>query len=110
MQLSRRSSKLRSQQIVSLGLADDAVGLKKRSIAMTSMTTPTAGEFSGKRVLVTGGTRGIGRAIVARFMRSGARMMTTSRTLPTDEATVEFIQADVSKLQAIAQVSSDVLS
>jgi 3-oxoacyl-[acyl-carrier protein] reductase len=41
--------------------------------------TPTAGgaEFEGQTVLVTGGSRGIGRAIVERFARQGARVFFT---------------------------------
>jgi NAD(P)-dependent dehydrogenase (short-subunit alcohol dehydrogenase family) len=36
-------------------------------------------ELAGKRVLVTGGTKSMGEAIVRRFRRSGATVATTAR-------------------------------
>ena len=39
-------------------------------------------EFKGKRVLVTGGTKGVGEAIVRRFELSGASVATTARCEP----------------------------
>jgi NAD(P)-dependent dehydrogenase (short-subunit alcohol dehydrogenase family) len=56
-----------------------------------------AQEFAGKRVLVTGGTKGLGEAMVRRFMLSGARVAVTARSVPagSDAATL-FVQADVS--------------
>ncbi|GHE55441.1 SDR family NAD(P)-dependent oxidoreductase [Streptomyces capitiformicae] len=49
------------------------------------MTAPTAGSpaagtgFEGRRVVVTGGTRGIGRAIALAFARAGARLTVVHR-------------------------------
>jgi NAD(P)-dependent dehydrogenase (short-subunit alcohol dehydrogenase family) len=36
-------------------------------------------EFDNKRVFVTGGTKGIGQAVVARLRDGGARVLTTAR-------------------------------
>ncbi len=55
-----------------------------------------AAEFAGKRILVTGGTRGIGEAIVNRLRRGGALVLATARTIPADGKMELFIQADVS--------------
>lgn len=55
-----------------------------------------ANEFTGKRILVTGGTRGIGEAIVNRLRRGGASLITTARTIPEGVNAEQFIQADVS--------------
>ena len=40
-------------------------------------------EFKAKRVLVTGGTRGIGEATVRRFRKGGATVLTTARSMPS---------------------------
>ncbi len=55
-----------------------------------------AGEFSGKRVLVTGGTKGVGQAVVRRFKLAGARVAATARSASADgEDGVLFVQADL---------------
>jgi NAD(P)-dependent dehydrogenase (short-subunit alcohol dehydrogenase family) len=38
----------------------------------SSANTNNTGEFTGKRVLVTGGTKGAGKAIADRFLQGGA--------------------------------------
>ena len=63
-----------------------------------TMTVSEAGtrELAGKRALVTGGSRGIGAAVVRRFLDAGAEVLTTARsataTVPDGAA---FVAADV---------------
>jgi hypothetical protein len=55
----------------------------------------SADEFAGKRVLVTGGTKGIGAAIVRRFQLSGALVATTARSAPPSlDSSTLFVKAD----------------
>jgi NAD(P)-dependent dehydrogenase (short-subunit alcohol dehydrogenase family) len=59
-------------------------------------------EFAGKRILVTGGTKGMGEAIVRRLVASGARVATTARSPLPEGQTVElFVQADISTRHGI---------
>jgi len=53
-------------------------------------------DFDGKRILVTGGTKGIGEAIVDRLRRGGGTVLATARSIPADANQEHFIQADVS--------------
>lgn len=65
----------------------------------------TINEFSGKRVLVTGGTKGMGLAIAEKLAQSGARVFTTARSLPDDFPLKEdFIQADISTSDGVQNV------
>jgi NAD(P)-dependent dehydrogenase (short-subunit alcohol dehydrogenase family) len=61
-------------------------------------------EFQGKRVLVTGGTKGMGFAIVKRLAEAGATVLTTARTIPTEYEipNVHFIHADITKPEGTA--------
>ena len=52
-------------------------------------------EFAGKRVLITGGTKGLGRATVDRFLAGGARVITSARGAVEPVEGVEFVQADL---------------
>ncbi|NAZ74301.1 SDR family oxidoreductase [Kineococcus sp. T13] len=64
---------------------------------MFRTVTPSPTEFAGKRVVVTGGSRGIGAAVVQRFLDGGADVVTTARsaTGETPQAAT-FIAGDVS--------------
>ena len=62
-------------------------------------------EFKGKRVLVTGGTRGIGEAIVCRFQLSGASVAATARSpRPQNQSSVLFVKADVGTASGVQEV------
>lgn len=60
---------------------------------MTVMAHPA--EFAGKRVLVSGGTKGLGRATVERFLAGGARVITAARGNAEPISGVEFVQEDL---------------
>jgi NAD(P)-dependent dehydrogenase (short-subunit alcohol dehydrogenase family) len=62
-------------------------------------------EFKGKRVLVTGGTKGVGEAIVRRFELSGASVATTARSTPAPGlALALFVQADLGTARGVQNV------
>jgi len=67
-------------------------------------------EFDGKRVLVTGGTKGIGAAVVKRLSASGAWVLTTARSIPTGVPAAQFIQADVSSSDGCNRVIEETLN
>lgn len=55
--------------------------------------------LNGKRILVTGGTKGVGQAVVKLFTEQGARVLTSARQ-PTPELPDEmFVTADLSTLE-----------
>ena len=52
-------------------------------------------EFAGKRVLISGGTKGLGRATVDRFLAGGARVITAARETMEPIDGVEFVRVDL---------------
>jgi NAD(P)-dependent dehydrogenase (short-subunit alcohol dehydrogenase family) len=66
-------------------------------------------EFDGKRVLVTGGSKGIGQAVVARLRDGGAKVLGTARTRPSDLAATDlFVATDVTTAEGCAVVANAV--
>ena len=62
-------------------------------------------EFIGKRVLVTGGTQGMGEAIARRLLAGAARVATTARSgLPEGQTPALFVQADLSTPDGVRDV------
>ena len=69
-----------------------------------SGNTADEDEFHGKRILVTGGTRGIGAAIVDRLTAGGGQLITTGRSVQSDTPRDGFVQADISTADGIDQI------
>jgi NAD(P)-dependent dehydrogenase (short-subunit alcohol dehydrogenase family) len=62
-------------------------------------------EFENKKVLVTGGTKGMGQAVVKRLSGAGATVLTAARTMPADFLQPElFIQADLATHEGTQKV------
>jgi NAD(P)-dependent dehydrogenase (short-subunit alcohol dehydrogenase family) len=81
-------------------LADDRVA----DLEIT-LRDPRA-EFTGRRVLVTGGSQGIGAAVASRFRRAGATVFITARKPPEGlDATDLFVSADASTPEGVARVA-----
>ena len=66
-------------------------------------------ELTGKRALVTGGTKGVGQAVVAALREAGATVLTTARSQPkVAEHADQFVAADVSTAEGCAVVAQAV--
>ncbi len=63
-------------------------------------------DFVGKHALVTGGTKGMGAAIVRRLVQGGASVIATARGLPAEPlAAVRYLEADVATAEGASLVA-----
>ena len=75
-----------------------------------TLPRPDAHELTGKRAIVTGGSRGIGAAVVQRLLDGGATVVATARSA-TDETpkAATFIPGDISTLAGVQAFASAAL-
>ncbi len=71
---------------------------------MTSSPWPG---LAGRRIFLTGGSRGIGRAIASQLAAAGAEVVLTARTPESAEAAAAAIQADGGSARGVALDLSD---
>ena len=65
--------------------------------------------LEGRRALVTGGTKGVGQAVVAALREAGAAVLTTARSRPENFSNADhFVVADVSTVEGCAAVADAV--
>ena len=83
---------------------------KEDPMPASDARTNAPGEFKGKRVLVTGGTKGAGKAIADRFLQGGGTVAITARSAPTEKTAAHFIQADLSTPTGTAYVIREMLA
>lgn len=64
--------------------------------------------MSGKRALITSGTRGAGAATVALFRELGAQILTTARSKPAAMPDETFVTADLATAEGCASLAEEV--
>jgi NAD(P)-dependent dehydrogenase (short-subunit alcohol dehydrogenase family) len=83
---------------------------------MTAVTAdvnePPVSGLNGARVVVTGGTRGIGAAAALRFAEAGANVVAAARSVPETEGigTIRYVPADVATPAGTEALAAQALS
>ena len=63
-------------------------------------------QLHGKRALVTGGTKGLGAAVVKSLQEVGVKVMTTARSAPDGPVEgVTYVQADMTTAQGVNELA-----
>jgi NAD(P)-dependent dehydrogenase (short-subunit alcohol dehydrogenase family) len=74
------------------------------------VSTTDRDRLDGRRALVTGGSRGSGKAVVSRLREMGADVWVTARTMPDGhERPDRFIEADTATVDGVEAVAARVL-
>lgn len=70
------------------------------------MNTQPTNEFTGKRIVVTGGTQGAGKAIFDKLASGGATLLTSARSAPPEDIpSASFVRADLSTAEGAATLA-----
>lgn len=64
-------------------------------------------DLSGKRVLITGGTKGVGRAVTELFLAQGAKVVTSARQASADMPHGSLVLADLSTREGCDALASE---
>lgn len=65
-------------------------------------------DLEGKVALVTGGTKGIGKAIADRLAQAGAKVIVTARNQPESDVKHHFIAADLTNPQDVSNLTKEI--
>jgi len=76
---------------------------------MSTPTTTVQIDLAGKRALVTGGTRGIGKGITARLRAAGATVVVAARSAPSTSSP-RVITADIATANGSATIAERTLA
>jgi NAD(P)-dependent dehydrogenase (short-subunit alcohol dehydrogenase family) len=63
--------------------------------------------LTGKRAVVTGGSKGAGAAVVRRLKQDGATVTAVARTTPADTVADVFLAADITKADGVQAIAAE---
>ncbi len=67
-------------------------------------------DLKNRRALVTGGTMGVGAAVVASLRQAGAKIVAAARSVPPSTEEVHYIAADLTRAEGCARVAQEALA